>query len=434
MVANYPSMLTIRRSYSAALLALACLTSLLAPTAANAEAQPRAVVAVIDSPANPYHEWYHAGSPLYPNTAPSSVTPEVLAEFDIDDSHIIRMTRTGNFVTDFAADKAQWDAIKPGEPYWFEGTNVIGISFLTGTNNRLRPDGNVSTHGVGTTTAVLAANPDAIVVSVESPNGPDTELGTKPVGETWAFNHPAVDIITTSYGPPGSPPMGYSLKESYKGVVTNGKLHFGAADNSPALSPIDATAGPWWSIGVAGYHEGSGEARERSSGSYPDFVGDFTQTLPYCRKCEKGTSSVSGTSFATPRSAGTMSKILLEVRRAVGHTGGIAMGGAAPSMVRAGTTDITNWELRRALEKGAYYPATPSTHYLDYSWGAISPDPAKGVVSETLGHLGYGPTSRTKTSETCTFMTANVTARHAWWDHHPRSEGFNKAADPYVYC
>lgn len=432
-MANYLVMLTFRRSLSAALLALACLTSLLAPTAANAEAQPRTVVAVIDTPANPYHQWYNAGPPLYSGTAPSAVTPEVLAEFGIDASHIIHLTRTGNFAADFAADKPQWDAIRKGEPYWFEGTNVIGISFEEADKSRLRPDGAVSTHGVGTTSAVLAANPETIIVSVESPDGPLTELGTAPAGETWAFNHPAVDIITTSYGPPGSPPLGYHLMDSYKGVVTNGKLHFGAADNSPALAPIDATAGPWWSIGIAGYGEGSGETRERMSGSYPDFVGDFTQTLPYCRSCEKGTSSASGTSFATPRSAGTMSKILLEARRRAGHIGGIAMGGTAPSMVRAGGLDFTNWELRRALEEGAYYPAPANSVQQDYSWGAITPDPTKGVVTKTLDNLGFGPPTA-KAESMCAFMTANVVARHAWWDHHPRSQGFMATGDPYIYC
>ena len=430
-------MIAFRAPRAAALIVLALFSAILAPTAAQAEPVPRAVVALIDSRMNPYHEFFNAGGTLYRNTAPSSVTPDVLAEFGIDDSHIIRLTRTGNFAKDFAADKAQWDAIKKGEPYWFEGTNVIGISFQDGDGERLRPEATADekeSHGQGTTSAVLAANPEAIVVIVESPGGPLTEFGTSPAGETWAFNHPAIDIVSTSYGPPGSPPLGYHLMDSYKGVVTNGKLHFGAADNSPALAPIDATAGPWWSIGVAGYGEGSGETRERLSGTYPDFVGDFTQTLPYCVGCVKGTKAVSGTSFSTPRSAGTMSKILLEARRQAGHLGGIATGGTAPSMVRAGSVDLTNWELRRALEEGAYYPQPSGSVEQDYSWGAVTPDPAKGVVTKTLANLGFGGAPTSKSDVTCGFMTANIKARHAWWDNHPRSQGFLKTADPYLYC
>ena len=436
-VANSPRMKSFRFASAALLLAVAMLAGSLTPATAEGTGQPRVVVAVIDAPMNPYHEAYHAGGTFYKGTAPSSVTPEVLAEFGIDEAHTIHMTRTGNFASDFAADKAQWDGIRKGEPYWFAGTNVIGISFLGTDKTRLRPEG-ADSHGQGTTSAVLAANPEAVAVIVETPGGPLTEFGTSPDGEKWAFSHPAVDIISTSYGPPGSPPLGYHLVDSYKGVVTNGKLHFGAADNSPALAPVDATAGPWWSIGIAGYGEGSGETRERLSGTYPDFVGDFTQTLPYCRSCEKGVKAVSGTSFSTPRSAGTMSKILLEARRRAGHLGGIAPADAAaaapaPSMVRAGGLDFTNWELRRALEEGAYYPTPANSVQQDYSWGAITPDPTKGVVTKTLDNLGFG-TATDKGDATCAFMTANITARHAWWDHSPRSQSFLAAGDPYLYC
>ncbi|MDQ3991547.1 MAG: S8 family peptidase, partial [Actinomycetota bacterium] len=417
---------------------------------AEPEPAPRVVVAVIDSPANPYHQWYHAGGPLYPDSAPSSVTPDVLAEFGIDEDHIIRLTRTGNFAADFAQDRAQFDAIRRGEPYWFEGTNVIGISFNANDRARLRPDSG-GTHGVGTTSAVLAANPDAIVVSVESPFAPlgVPGYGTAPLGEAWAFSHPAVDIISTSYGPPGSPPFGYHLTDSYAGVVTRGKIHVGASDNSPALSPVDATSGPWWTIGVAGYGEGSSEGRTVTSGSLPDVVGDFTQTLPYCRSCETGTSNVSGTSFATPRTAGTLSSVLLESRRAAGHLRGIVTEGVdRPLMVAGETLRFTNWKIRRALEEAAYYPTLGEYRpgadapvldpapWTTTGWGAVSPAPSRRVVAEALAHLGVaGTPTRSKDAATCAFMTANILARHAWWDRvGPFSQSAGATSDPYEYC
>ena len=433
-------------------------TALLVPAApASGDAldpspTPRVVVAVIDSAPNPYHEFFHAGGPLYGDTAPSSVTPDVLAEFGIDESHIIRITRTGNFAADFAQAKGQFDSIKLGEPYWFEGTNVIGISFNPGDRTRLRPDGTSSAHGIGTGAAVLAANPEAIIVMVEAPGGPLAVPGfaTTPLGEQWAFSHPAVDLVSTSYGPPGSPPLGYHLNDAYKGVVQNGKIHVGAADNSPALSPIDATSGPWFSIGVAGYGEGSDNGRETQSGSLPDFLADFTQTLPYCRRCETGTSSVSGTSFATPRTAGTLSKIILEARRAAGHLRGIVTEGVPqPVMVRGNGIDLTNWEIRRALEEAAYYPTISEykpggtdgpvldpAPWVQAGWGAVTPDPAKRVIPEALAHLGIGgPPTRTKPVGACAFMTANIQARHAWWDRvAPFSQSRGAAGDPYDYC
>lgn len=444
----------VSRSHRVSSFALASLLVLPASGAAAEEPGPvpRVVVAVIDSPPNPYHEFFNQGGSLYSGSQPSSVTPDVLAEFGIDESHIIHITRTGNFTEDFKRDKAQFDAIKLGEPYWFEGTNVIGISFNQGNGTRLRPDSTASTHGIGTSGAVLAANPEAIVVSVEAPGAPISVPGfaTTPLGEQWAFSHPAVDIITTSYGPPGSPPLGYHLNDAYKGVVEKGKIHVGAADNSPALSPVDATSGPWFSIGVAGYGEGSSEGRENQSGTFPDFLGDFTQTLPYCRRCEEGKSSVSGTSFATPRTAGTISRILLEARRAAGHVGGIITQGVTqPVMAQGNGIDLTNWEIRRALEEAAFYPTIDdynaggtNTPILDPApwaqagWGAVTTDPAKRVVPEALAHLGIGGTpTRTKPLEACAFMTANIQARHVWWDRvAPFSQSAGETNDPYAYC
>lgn len=411
----------------------------------------RTVVAVIEGGGtNPYHEFFNAGGSLYGESAPSSVTPEVLEELGIDEDHIIRITRTGDFEADYAADRDQFAAIRRGEPYWFEGTNLIGISFSGNEGQRLRPDGG-GTHPVGTSAAVLTANPEAIVVSVEAPSAPLGVPGfaTIPLGEEWAFSHPSVDFITTSYGPPGSPPLGYHLNDSYTGVVENGKLHMGASDNSPALSPVDATSGPWWTIGVSGFGEHSSEGRSALSGTAPDVIADWTQTLPYCKGCEEGTSTVSGTSFASPRTAGTTSKIVLEARRAAGHGGGIRIReGEAPVMVEGNGLSLTNWEVRRALEEAAYYPTIgdwspgqdppipDAAPWTLAGWGVVTPDPEHEVIPEALAHLGVGgePT-RTKGPDACAYMTANIHARRAWWNAvAPFSQSNGNLDDPYEYC
>lgn len=409
------------------------------------EADARVVVAVIDSSMNPYHEFFQVEQ--------SSVTPDVLAEFGIGESQVLTLTRTGDFAADYAADKERvWDRIEPGTPYWFTGTNIIATSFedFSDPDERpILPDDEDDTHGVGTTAAVLKANPEAIAVLVE---------GISAESEAWAFTHPAVDVITTSYGFPGSLPVPYHLEDSYTGVVGMGKVHTGAADNSPALSPPDGTSGPWWTLGIAGFQEGSTEGRQLLSGNAVDFVGDFTQTLPYCWDCESGGErSVSGTSFATPRSAGTISAVILEARRAAGHVGGIVTEGVEqPSLVASNGTTLTTWQLRRALEEAAYFPTTGefapgngSTYdvtsapvndvapYAQVGWGAITPDPEHGVIAETLAQLGLGgePT-RSKSAATCDYQTANVQARHAYWDNVAiGSESWMTTdEDPFLYC
>lgn len=433
----------IRRAVVTLAAAAVVLPGLGAPVAAKPKAQPRVVVAVIDTGFNAFHEYFYEGGPLYGNQAPSSVTPAVLKEFGIGSDEIIRVRRTGDFGKDFAAAKAQFDAIEKGRPYWFAGTNVIGISFL-GDKQRLRPDGNASSHGIGTAASVLTANPEAIVVAVEDWN--------VDAAEKWAFTHPAVDIVSTSYGPATSYPTLQHLSFSYTGVVENGKVHFGAAANDPTYAGLDETSGPWWSIGIAGFEEGTSGGRQVSSGQVPDFVGDFTQDLPYCRSCETGLDSVGGTSFATPRSAGTFSKVLLETRRAAGHTGGIVKAGEAPLLV-AGKMTLTNWDMRRALEEAAYYPTTAdygteggadptsvpvndAAPWVQTGWGLVSPAKQYDVVAEMLAHLGVaGKPARTKPQEACDFMTRNMEARRAYWDRLAvNGESFGTSEDPYVYC
>lgn len=403
--------------------------------------QPRVVVAVIDSAVNPYHQNYYAGSPIYKDAPPSSVTPEVLAEFGIDEAQIIEVTRTGNFSKDIKADEALWKRVRAGRPYWFKGTNVIGISF--GTNPPLKPTTDKNPHGVGTTSSVLIANPEAVIVFVENFGAAESEQ--------FAMNHPAIDIISTSYGLPASLPLPGHVADSFTGVFGLGKLHFGAADNSPATALGDTTAGPWWSIGVAGLEEYDSNGRQVLSGNQIDFLGDFTQDLPYCVDCERGTSDVGGTSFATPRSAGTASKVLLEARRAAGHGGGIRLNnGAPPAMVAANGITITNWQLRRALEVAAWipglgdyqpgldYPIPPGAPWAVAGWGVLTSDPARGVVQEALAQLGVGGTpTRIKEPGFCAHQTALIEARKGYWDWiNVDSETFMNPPDPdpFLFC
>ncbi len=443
-----------------AILAITTLVLPLAPTWITEEAQaagtggPRVIVAVIDSGWNPYHEFFYEGGGLYPaGSPPSSVTPDILADLGINAAHQIEVTRTGNFNADRATDSTLWNTINGDRNslWWFEGTNVIATS-RGGSGTAILADNNNDAHGVSTVAAVLAAHPEAIILFVE---------GTTLSAESFAFTHPQVDIISTSYGPVGSAPIPFHLENSYTGVVNQGKLHFGASDNSPSTAIQDSTAGPWWQIGITGFEEGTGQGKQASSGTFADFAGDFTQTLPDCHNCESGLYPfTAGTSFATPRAAGTASKVLLEARLDANHVGGIDTSGTTAAMVKyAGGATITNWELRQALEQAAWVPGLgqydwfeaifdffsipiiPQIAYAEIGWGVLTPDPSRGVVCGALKVLGVqAGTPPTKSARTCDFMTAIHDSRHAYWDDamffsdswfsfHAITHG-----DPYIHC
>lgn len=443
-----------------------CFPPTVAPAPEPFTAATRVVVADIDSAINPYHDFYYFGSSIYSVSPPGAVTPAVLKELGVKPENVVKLTRTGNITNDLAADAAFWSRVKSGELYHFVGTNIVATT-LSSDGVKLKPDASKSEHGVGTSGAVLAANPEAVLLFVEANN----DLGSAATHQ-FVFRNPAVDIVTTSYGFSASAPQvgstGFPMPETtafedtYRGVVLNGKLHFASGGNGSGLTPLRAGAGPWWSIGVSGVEEGSSEGDTQVfSGNFADFVSDYTQTLPYCHTAENCTESVGGTSFSTPRAAGVASRVLLEARRSLGHKGGIATVAGKPVMAARGQKTVSNWLLRRALEQAAYVPGfadyapvqgvtdlgatpvNPVAPWLQIGWGDLTAAPAKGVVDAALSHLGLGITPRTKAQGFCTFQTEVIQERKRYWDQLAPNvppllggevTGTVPDQDPFVYC
>ena len=181
---------------------------------------------------------------------------------------------------------------------YFEGTRIIGASpdWSEGDGVPILDDPSDG-HGTAVTGAVVNANPDVVIFFVE---------GFSDSAVLAAAAQPLVDIISTSFGAPGSLPVPGIDDATRVAVVDHGKIHTGAADNSPSPAIQDATAGPPWSIGIAGYAEGDDEQKETMSGSYPDIAADWTQNLPNHQDLD-GYHDTSGTSFATPKTAGILS-------------------------------------------------------------------------------------------------------------------------------
>lgn len=415
--------------------------------------EPRVIVAVIDSAMNPYHDFFYAGSAIYKNAPPSSVTPEVLAELGVPPENIITLTRTGNITKDKKSDEAVWSKIRRGKPYWFKGTNLVGVSFSgkpflmpSAANPEKNP------HGVGTSAAVLIANPEAIILFVETWDSLANDDSHK-----FAFLHPAVDFISTSYGV-SIPNTGFPLPEAstflatFDSVVKMGKMHFSSGGNGPGLTPFRAGAGPWWSIGVSGIEEDESEGKSILSGNFPDFISDFTQDLPYCQDCERPlTTGVGGTSFSTPRAAGVASRVLLETRRALGHGGGIRIHpNGLPVMAEGNGRTVTNWDIRRALEEAAWvpglgdqspsadlgYPVNPAAPWLQVGWGDLSARADKKVIAEAIAHLGFGTPARNKDAGFCDFQTLVMEERILYWSNVALDSGDHQVDGdiPYIFC
>jgi hypothetical protein len=349
---------------------------------------PHVVVADIDTGINVYHDRFQGS------------LPDALVDSFVDAATgqppvRVRLTQEGNFTQRYEADAGVWANLTRGTLYYFEGTRVLGISFLSddGDENPVldHPDGS---HGTGTAGAVMDANPEAIVVLVEGVGNGE--------GELWTMSQPWVDVTTMSYGPVGSPPTS-ATEETGTHAATHagwrgGKLPVGAADNTPSLAPNDATAGPPWVIGVAGDHVES-RCRDHVSGTFPDVTANFTQVLPRANSVdERG--QTSGTSFSTPTTAGTLSAIVLKVRQAWNHTDGITDGALAvsPDGLR-----VTNGDVRLAMNNTAYYfgtadcapdpgtslPVNPAAPWLQMGWGHVGPEVVDKAAAKLLGATPY---------------------------------------------
>lgn len=366
-----------------------CLSDLVDDPGTNGSIPPHVVVADIDTGINVYHERFQGA------------LPDALVDSFVDAETgqppvRVRLSQTGTFAERLAADQAMWDRLERGVLYYFEGTRVLGISFLSDDADENPvldfPDGS---HGTATAGAVFDANPEAVLVLVEG-------VGSAP-GELWAMAQPWIDVSTMSYGPIGSPPTS-ATEETGTHAATRagwrgGKLPVGAADNTPSLAPNDQTAGPPWVIGVAGDHVET-QCRDHVSGTFPDFTANFTQTLPLADSIDER-ASTSGTSFATPTTAGTLSAIVLELRQTWNHRDGIRDGAL---VVDPDGRAILNADVRAALNATAYYfeatacqpslndipptsaPVNPLAPWGQMGWGHVGPE----IIPDTVARLLAG--------------------------------------------
>jgi len=295
------------------------------------------------------------------------------------------------------------------------GTRIIGTTPDDETDIPILDDPSDG-HGTAVTGSVLDANPDAVIFFVE---------GFSDAAVLAAANQPLVDIISTSFGPIGSIPVPGIEDATKVAVVQEGKIHTGASDNTPSPAVQDSTAGPPWSIGISGYAEEDDDQKETMSGSYPDIAADWTQLLPNHDDID-GYHVTSGTSFATPRTAGILSEVL-ETLRGTGMDYGSGASEERGGFLVNSTNSlqsITNSDLREALNLSAWYPSfstwNPSTGTLPISPVAPCTQVGWGVVNMSniepiINHLDGTSEMPQRPADVVACMDANQQIREAYW-------------------
>ena len=363
------------------------------------------IVAPVDTGINVYHDHFRT----------NETYPEWLLE-GLGVTMTCELTFSGTWEERYEADKEIcWDNINSTDIVYFPGTKIIGTTPDDNTDIPILDDPSDG-HGTAVTGAVLDANPDAIIFFVE---------GFSDAAVLAAANQPLVDIITTSFGPIGSIPVPGIEDATEIAVVQEKKIHTGAADNSPSPAVQDSTAGPPWSIGISGYAEEGDDQKETMSGSYPDIAADWTQILPNHDDID-GYHETSGTSFATPRTAGLLSEVIQYLRTESGDFSS----GADPALrggnlVNGNNMNITQAQIRDALNLSAWYPSfntwdplsgttpvSPVAPCTQIGWGVVN----ESNVEPIINHLNGNLIQPDRPSDVTFCMETNQEIRENYWN------------------
>ena len=363
------------------------------------------VVAPVDTGINVYHNHFSMNE-SYPQW--------LLDQLGVN--KVCEISKNGTWEERYESDREDcWDVIGSGDIVWFKGSRIIGTTPDDNTDIPILDDPSDG-HGTAVTGAVIDANPEAVIFFVE---------GFSDAAVLAAANQPLVDLITTSFGPILSVPVPGIEDATKVAVVEEKKIHTGAADNSPSPAIQDSTAGPPWSIGVSGYAEEDDDQKETMSGSYPDIAADWTQMLPNHDDID-GYHQTSGTSFATPRTAGLLSKVLVSLRSEFGDFSS----GADPIdrmglMVNGSNFTLTNDDIRDALNLSAWYPSfsswdplsgttpiSPVAPCTQVGWGVVN----ESNVLPIIEHLNGSSSMAQRPFDVELCMESNQEIREAYWN------------------
>lgn len=345
------------------------------PAPGNLAGDGQVVIAVADTGINPYHEDFHnPGFAAHPSTYLSGYPASAPA---------LNLTFGSDYAASRTADAAVWSSVQQNKLYWIPGTKIVGafsignppVNPVPGTEPPAFPERFVIDDlGHGTGTASVAAGyrhgtcEQCLLVIIEGTN----------LGVEWAAAQPWIDMISNSYGPTASLPIGesdFASREAYnagKSVLYSSGNGFTGTGLVPDRNPTYTrpTSGPSWVVSVGAASPRNDQ--EHSWYGVPADVISYGSAYPAAAfDSVTGEQVFTGTSCATPITAGVEGSLLLYARRTLGDaTEGTAGGilaaldtGTAPASGPLADGVLTRNELEAVLLKTAiptaFNPAAP---------------------------------------------------------------------------
>lgn len=369
---------------------------------------PHVVVATLDTGTNPFHPTWRRNLTDHPST--------YIAGYP-EDAPSLNLTFANTFdgSVDASADEIRQMRQDRDFPYWIPGTNIVGLWAQDDDSVPVfDPDGNTHSHGAQASSQLAGEGysiaPEVLLVvmdrTVDGGSLADIYRANAD-GIRWAADRPWIDIIHTNIQNPvpmanNRTPFAPGYPEALAYARSQGKLVVSAAGNflvepsetSPHTGPVGVL-----SVG-ANDNCGPDGGYTYFSNPNPHVVMDGARTVS-AEANGFGDDDFGGTSSSSPRTTGYAAKVLLQVRQALGYTGGVRDGALVvvddpakrPSQGPLADGRLTAEELHAVVRK----TADPNPHPSRFDGNAYVPplcipQPAD-LPTSNYQKMGYGEVS-----------------------------------------